>query len=463
MDLYENDGRITKAIRVEDARLSLQIRFPVVWVREKNVGDLLELVAKTMRSRSLPAEWYFASALSLENCEPQEPLCEVLKSQQALHVRWRASWRCAVNSFVRKVPPDALRLALHFAGSDPERYRLVCSRFREEAGIIVRDVRCGSGQDVRSLCRAFPRCETLVVSGLQPFLVDAAAYWSRLVALDVSGVLEYSDVNFAVLLRRIVMDAPGLLVMDVSRTHFGDQAYKHLPKSITALDVSWTHLSATPRKPYLAARSCRFRPTQICHEDTVLLAIDVVPLWFGPSLRWLSISGCNDLFDNHVSPLRDIPLLGLDLQGCTELSDTAIALLFGDSPPLASSIIDLSLRACDHLTDHSLFVLAENATSLVVVDMELLWRLTADGVAALAISARHLTHLYLRGAGNVNRRALTQSLRDGDHHIEPIFTPRHTKKRPSWPHRPLHDLFFTPGGTVKCRRPMLCHYGKAGE
>lgn len=332
---------------MEEARLSLQIRFPEVWVREKDVGDLLELIAKTMRSRSLKTEWYFASALALENYEPEQRLCEVLKSQEALHVRRRASWRCAVNSFIGKVPSDALRLALHFAGSDPERFRVVCSRFREEAGIIVRDVRCGTGQDVRSLCRAFPRCETLVVGGLQPFLVDAAAYWSRLVALDVSGVLDYNDVDFAILLRRIVVDAPGLLVMDVSRTHFGDHAYYHLPKSITALDVSRTHLSTMPRTPYLAARGCRFRPTESSHEGALLLAIDVVPLQFCRSLRWLSISCCTDLFDRHVSPLRDIPLLGLDLQGCTELSDTAVALLFGDSSPLASSIVDLSLRACD--------------------------------------------------------------------------------------------------------------------
>lgn len=108
-------------------------------------------------------------------------------------------------------------------------------------------------------------------------------------------------------------------------------------------------------------------------------------------------------------------------------------------------------------------MIAENATSLVIVDLELLWRLTADGVAALATSARRISHLYLRGAGNVNRRLLTYSLRDSDHYIEPTFTPRHTKKPPYWPHRPLHDLFFTAHGTAKGRKPEAHHYRNAGE
>ena len=155
-------------------------------------------------------------------------------------------------------------------------------------------------------------------------------------------------------------------------------------------------------------------------------SFDLMVSHLSSSLRSLRLTKCGEaLRDDHMITIGSCSSLeDLDVS-FSSISDLGMKVLFGLSqkhPPPNPKI--LNLRGCEALTDASLAILAEHGTNLVDLDLELLWRLTAEGVALVAQNITTLKRLYLRGAASVLRKKIRDDLIPLLPHLTIYFGPR---------------------------------------
>ena len=361
---------------------------------------------------------------------------------------WPREWRR--RKFDDRVPGDALREAFAYAGGN---YRSVCRRFRDEASAVVRLVRLPpslSAHRCRAFARAFAKARIVIARGCQDSLVEALPVFSQLRALDLRGA-EVPPTLWSQL-------PPQLEALDVSgMTSFNDDALACLT-NLKAIDMTGTsvtvkasffgkltHLAAdapvagrwaleTAVKCSFDAHLTTFAATgRLSNVDDVLAAVVRVSA-MATTLTSLRLSR-SSLRDAHLVNLRGLSCLrDLDLS-FNRISDNGMKLLWGPGGPTPRN---LNLRGCDLLTDATLAVLPE---TLIDVDLELLWRLTANGVIAFAHRCPLLRDLYLRGAASVLRKQIRDEARSVVVHFGPRFSDGSESPSPlrSWFHPQSND------------------------
>lgn len=335
----------------------VRVKLPFSW-RQKQVEDLLQAVASALRREH--CEKHRAADLSL--LDGSDEVCRAsLLGAVFFHedAQLSLSRREPAPNAVLRLPSETTRAVLGMA--DGARHRVVCRRFRDDAAPLVRAVRIDP-DDSLDTCRAFPCCQILIARGRKD-----AENWPRLTALDVSG----STLDVAELARYL---PASLRALDVSGCRVTTAALLALPR-LDALDVSGSGADvAGVKSAYFAARGCR---NQHAAPHQRLLAVDaIVDLDTLHRVEWLSIAS-KSLVDAHLDMLRHLPLRGLDLGGCFQITDAGLAALFRDHPPVVRRLESLALRGCELLTDTALDLIAHHlADPLHDLDLELCWLLT---------------------------------------------------------------------------------------
>lgn len=398
-------------IHVNDADWSLRVHLPKSWVEHKRVEDLLDLVSKHIKQ----------SPLSLRECENDKFLIDVIRPEKVLTLLLP---RVAL-------PLESIQLILTFVGTSGRR---VCTKLRDASK--VKRVRCGMGEDVEEVSRRFPACET-VISRSGDGLFNAISTFTNLVALDVSG-LDAVDDPFMRKLQKSCKMLTALDVSDCSNIQLEDRLFHF--RNLTAVDISNTCLLPPARIKYLAARH-ENAPARL--ENVVLLALEM-PRPFSQTLRWLSL-----LFAcGRISAIRNLPLVGLHM--CRIQDENAQSIFAEQDSPLSKSLVDLCLQNCGGFTDESLDVLARGGTGqLRVLDLDMIWRITHEGVSEVVRANPFLKYVYLKGTGHVNRSKLQAVVQHENNKRPPRFyvkvygDRRASPLKRSWPRRVLGDLFFS--------------------
>jgi len=456
-------------VRIADEPFVVVINAPARW-EERRAEDVVHLVIKKAaeiresRGRN-PPKWLPSRVAEVAmrcNGEPVDRLAPVHACREM--TLWPREWRC--RSF-DVVPGDALREAFAYAGGTLDAYRVVSRRFRDEANAVVRTVRLPphfahfsassfrnaevvhAGSVERGLARSLPLFSRIRALDLSCAVADdLPSLWPRLPStlrsLDVSFFFKFCDADLCA----VAESCPSLTALDVTGTRVSSSL---LPESFPFL----THVAADAA----VAASFLLKSKNIIVEtfaattrsasdddddddkgttDSLVSQLTTTTnenmlLLLLTSLR---LARCGQgLRDDHLLALRQLSALtDLDLS-FSAISDLGIALLFAARPTLhvltkPPAPTALSLRGCDAITDASLAVLAEpgsGGSRLRILDLELLWRLTAGAIINLAnaSSSSSLRRIFVRGAASVNRKLI----RDQHFaHLAVVFAPRFPTK-----------------------------------
>ena len=440
-----------RLFRFEGERWYLRVGVPRSWI-DRPLAALLQRVAAVLRARRDlvdPAVWVpRAAELDVlddagEPVARDAPLSAVFFDRAGGEVVLRRRDARAAPDAVLNIDADALALALEYAFARADQRR-VCKRFAEAVGGLLDRVTCDGPFDAPPLARAFPRATAVSARRAAPTaLVAAVSAWASLASLDVRD----GDLDDAALARVLGAVAPSLRALDASRTGFGRLSLRACRSlALEALDVSETPaarartLDAPPTVVSLAAarsprcgadatfddgeedearpvRGGRFRALVLDRRRPLRTG-----LLRGPGaarLRSLSLADCG-VDDGVLTLLHGTRLRYLDVGRNPDISDLGLCAYVAAA---GGDLRHLGLGGNQDLGERCVAALAACAPRLEALDVELLWRLTAEPLVALVL-ATALSRVYLHGCGSVSRAELRDRAKKGGRDCDAVAAPR---------------------------------------
>uniref|UniRef100_A0A7S3JR43 RNI-like protein n=1 Tax=Aureoumbra lagunensis TaxID=44058 RepID=A0A7S3JR43_9STRA len=460
---------------IENQPWVLRVSLPRGWLRDAFVNDLIQIVIKKreailacLHRRGYVQPWLpdrCAEVRIVDAPLKRMRLVTWLADKKCIEIVKRSEWRCP-QGIPPWLPGDGIKEILHYAGGNMSIYRCLCRRFRDEASDLIRRVTIdGSQMFWWAHCqKAFPRAEIVIfnpcnhhhiaIPSPRKEALAALRSWTNLSVLNISNNGALTSQGLATqILNELPAVAPRLRALDISECYLDnhEETIASLAQlsQLRALDISdctgisahnihespffdklydlalsgtsaWEQVSLnTSRRIFALSRSRFFDLSSFIIKN--------------PALRSLRLVDCG-LNDRDLVALRSLHQLDsdLDLSQNPHISDLGIRLLFhsGHSHP---EPVSLSLRSCDQLTDTALEMLAARNWGLQDLDLELCWRLSAQGIRILARNITSLRHLYLRGAASVLRKAVRDDLidmhRDSTRQLLVHFGPRFQNSR----------------------------------